>query len=233
MKNLERNMLTKENIDYYLSTFSLQRKDITEKKNNQNERKKIIKKNKPVEYFLPNYKDKLFWCFYYVFYGQFEYEKMYNAFTEEKEKKIKLVQMLREKKDCLKKHKFKKSHVEPNLTNDQCINLDTFICLLTVFDISFVIHHNNVVYQNIIEDYEKTEIFIINDKKIGVYTGDNKKQMIHEMQNNKWIVENFRKPLRAISGYKIKELQEIATKLNINVEKKKKQELYMLIKQQL
>ena len=82
MKNLERNMLTKENIDYYLSTFSLQRKDRTEKKNNQNERKEIIKKNKPVEYFLPNYKYKIIWCFYYVFYGQFD-KKLYNEFTDE------------------------------------------------------------------------------------------------------------------------------------------------------
>ena len=120
MKNLERNMLTKENIDYYLSTFTLQRKDRTEKKNNQNERKEIIKKNKPVEYFLPNYKDKLFWCFYYVFMVSLNM-KMYNAFTEEKEKNKISPNVTRKK--IVKKHKFKKSHVEPNLTNDQCINL--------------------------------------------------------------------------------------------------------------
>ena len=41
---------------------------------------------------------------------------------------------------------------------------------------------------------------------------------------------NLEKPLRSISFYKLADLQDMATKLTIDIEKKKKQDLYDSIK---
>jgi hypothetical protein len=56
-------------------------------------------------------------------------------------------------------------------------------------------------------------------------------ETISTIKNTMLCLESYMKPLRAISTYKITELEEIAEKLGIEVSKMKKQELYAKIQE--
>jgi hypothetical protein len=121
----------------------------------------------------------------------------------------------------LEKMKFKnKEDIVNNLVYDKTINLDTFnvICLFYKLNIIFI---KNRTYVKMKYSEDDTSFLYINDK--GQY-------LETEQDVDKLLEVNMEKPLRAVSFYKLGELQEMATKLNIDTEKKKKQELYDSIK---
>ena len=196
---------------------------------------KIIQKQEPAQkVMIPAQKDTLFWIFYIIHYDWVAYETIHNFFTEEKKRKISFVELLREKKDILKKNKWKRTQIENELVNEKTILLTTFICLLTIFDYSYIIINNRKVYKNIIhDDKEKIKLIIKKDGEYGIYIGDDKVSKINNALENLYIIENIKKPLKGISSYKVKELRAICVKLDLQYDKMKKKDLYQLLVQNL
>ncbi len=118
----------------------------------------------------------------------------------------------------LEKMKFKnKEEIINNLVYDKMITLDTFniLCLFYKLNVMFVKERTYVKMK-----YDDTNDYLfINDK--GQYL---------ESMPDRLLEINIEKPLRTVSFYKLGDLQDMATKLNIDIEKRKKQELYDSIK---
>ena len=89
-------------------------------------------KNKIETMYKPKQKDSLFWCFYILKNGFFNYEMEINNqyFVVEKKEKFKYIEVLRKNKDILKIHKIKPlTELEDDLANKDKISI-IFICSL-------------------------------------------------------------------------------------------------------
>ena len=177
--------------------------------------------------------DDLFWCFYLIYLGFYKYETIHNYFTEEKNVKIELVTLLRQHKDILKQHKWKRNQIENELVHEKKISLTTFICLCVITQHSFVlIDKRKVLDKRTHSDIENTHLIIgAESDEWSLYTGSDKEQKINNALETMWVIESFKKPLRSISSYKVKELRDICRRLNIDSEKKKKKECYQAIRE--
>jgi hypothetical protein len=229
-------VLNKRNIERILT-------NIVEENPTINNKKAVIKKTPPKQDFLiPRFKDDLFWCYYIINKGLSSYEMIHNeGFKESMEEKIQLVDAVRTNKDLLKKHKWKRRMVEDDLVNNQYISIMTFICICAIKNKNILYIDGNKFFT--IEDFDTlTNLNIITkiNDSYGIFVGtpEEKQQKLATCREKCWKIDNLSKPLRAISGYKLKNLQEICKKLNINIynEKKlpkKKSILYQHIKEQL
>ena len=181
--------------------------------------KVMIKKE---ENFTPIQKDKLFWCFYIILKGIDEYEMNKNTtFATEKKFKIDTVEKLRFMKDKLKELKIKRNDIEDELANKECITTKSLQVLCLIYKIS-------IIY---ISGKKYTEFLFAEDDKItGIIEqgqGQEMKELsvkntidleyIATVKKSYWFIENIQKPLSAPSAYTIKDLQDIATKLGINL----------------
>ena len=99
-----------------------------------NYKKKVKKeknKNNPLrnDIYIANETDKLFWYFFILKYGFFEYELVANkTFIREKEEKIKLIEQIRENKREIKNIKCKINFLEGELLDNDNISVQTFLC---------------------------------------------------------------------------------------------------------
>jgi len=160
--------------------------------------------------------DDLFWCFYIMHFCLQKYTLIRNFFT------------------ILKQHKWKRNQLENDLVHEKKISLTTFICLCTVFNYSFIIIDGRKLYdRRTHSNLDDTHLIMKVDEEWSIYTEDDKENKIQQSLETLWIIENIKKPLRAISAYKVKDLKEICKKLQLNYEKKKKRELYQLITEKL
>ena len=222
---LKSNMFIKENLDKYMIHFCL---------DDEIKISPILSslKNPILESNIYNIaeNDKFFWCFYIINYGMSQYEQVYNKFVEEKKIKIEMVEEIRKHKDILKQNKWKKNDIESELTNDSKITVKTFVCLLTIFKHNFTIKNNFLLYDKI-NNVESTDFHLIYFDKndISIYSGDDKVGKIAEYREKCWNIDDYNKPLKSISKYKLKDLQTIAIKMDIDIIKKKKKDLYLLI----
>jgi hypothetical protein len=169
------------------------------------------------EHFTPLQKDKLFWCFYIILKGIDDYEMNKNtAFATEKKFKIDTVEKLRFMKDKLKELKIKRNDIEDELVNKDCITPKTLKVLCLIYKIS-IIYISGKKYSEF--------LFAENDKITGII--EQKKELsvkntidldyISLVRKSYWFIENIQKPLNAPSAYTIKDLQDISTKLDINL----------------
>lgn len=231
--NMKQFMFTEENLVKYFTNFSLSlgnRIDLSKKYTDKPKQEKVLVNN----IFSPNETDKFFWIFYIIHYGVLQYEQIHNKFVEEKKFKFELIEEIRKHKDILKQHKWKRNQIENELANEKEISITTFMCLLTIYSYSFAIKKNFLFFEKIIhDDLNLVNLIVINKKTIGMLTSDHKETTITEWKNSLWNIENYKKPLKSISNYKIQDLKNIAKKLHLNFEKMKKKEIYSLITENL
>lgn len=201
-------------------------------------RKTIIKKNivKNSNFLLPKFSDSLFWCYYIISKGISAYEIIQgDGFKDSLEMKIQLVYSVRENNELLKKNKWKRNAIEDVLVNHKTISPAVFMCICAISNLNIIYIDGKKMYTlndstnlNIIE---KTE----NGYRIFIGTDDEKSQKYEEYKQQLWQIENLTKPLRGISSYKVKELREICTKLQLNISNgktlKKKSILYQMIRE--
>tara|TARA_Y100000389_G_scaffold36102_1_gene30690 strand:- start:21868 stop:22530 length:663 start_codon:yes stop_codon:yes gene_type:complete len=191
-----------------------------EKKEMVNNKKKEVNDN----IFFPNGKDKLFWCFYITLYSIDMYEQnINNLFKIEKNFKISCAEKLRDNKDIVKVNKLKRSQIEDQLVNSQCIDIQTLVilCILNNVSIVYVCKH---VYYDINSGCEQKGYIIKTDNNLGLY------KSVYDEENLKkthMLIENPAKPIKSFSSYSSKDLQEICKKLDIPIQKKK--EMYQCI----
>jgi hypothetical protein len=214
LRNLEIYMNTNKNIIKWTNNIFEQKKKFIEKK--EKIIKKIVEKS---SYIHIHKKDPLFWCFFYILHGEFTYNMNHNDFSTEKLQKIDFIKKVRENKDLLKKHKFKKNYIEDQLLNMPYINLQTFFCLCILNNISFIVKEGTFYWTHI---YNEQNIYIINKEKDKIYIYENEKKKEEEINNiKKNCIQTFNlhKKIKTISNYKMDELTTIAKKLNINMYK--------------
>ena len=178
--------------------------------------KSIVRKNKPSEVFFPYEKDQLFWCFYIIINGQDKYDMIKNSiFKTEKEFKIESVEKLRFKKDILKINKLKKTEVENQLVNIQCIKLEALRALCILYEIS-IIYVSGRTYTLFNYGTDISAIIIKINNKFG-FRLNNINQYVEDIKSKYFNIEDRSKPIKGISSYTIKELQDIAIKLDISL----------------
>lgn len=200
--------------------------------------------------FYPKQKDTLFWSFY-ILKNSFESYEMLGHINIVVEKKLKIeyVELLRMKKQELKSKKIAQmAHVENQLANEYIIDLKTFFMLCAIEKINILYIHKKSFYllnhdeveelDNGIKDYGIIHLIKKNDfgNKYG-FTENITAEQVNKYKETFFCVDNISKPIRGNSFYTIKDLIEIAKKLNIEIvnettqKPKTKNELYESIVQ--
>ena len=222
--------------------------DIPKKLIQINYSKKYSKYNEPNNiYNIDQFKDKLFWCFYKLL-NKLEDEdlKQLNGFEIEKKFKFNTIEKLKENRILLKNKKINRLSVQDDLINNNKITLKTFQCLCLIYKINVILLKNNKLYtifsvdniDNInsltLDNYNVIELIYQNnygDFTINIINNINEKDLLDKLDNLYFVIE-LEKPLKSITSYKLCDLINIVSKLNIDnkiLVKPTKQHLYNLI----
>ncbi len=173
--------------------------------------------------------DSLFWCFYKIINGEFNYI-LKKGFKEQINTKINFVEELRKKKTELKQNKIKLSNIESEIINNKDISLEILYALCILFNKN-IIYCKNYIFFNMIQN-DDDDIYLINNKDNGYDVKENiGLEKLNYYKNNFYEIQNINKPIKAINNYSKDELIIYAKKLNIELDNKiNKQELYQKIK---
>lgn len=233
-KNMEEYMLSAQNIIRYNKQHSISDSNITLHKHKDS---KAIISHKNETIFIPFQKDKLFWSFYIILNGFDTYEFVKNdSFKIEKTFKIQSIEKLRNIKDKLKEFKMKRNVIEDELLNCDTITIKGLEALCLIYNVS-LIYISTKKYYDFLFGENKSDIVsgvIINTKnnEHGV-SYDCNNTYVSNIRTNYWKMESINKPIRGLSAYTIKDLQDIAIKLEIDLldnecpsKKKNKKQLY-------
>lgn len=235
---MNKNILNK--LSHYMFDDKLIMKFVNNKtihldKKQQQPNKNIVEDNK---LYIPNNNDSLFWCYFIIKYGFFNYDLINKSeFIEEKKEKIKIIEKIRSNKDIIKSRKWKLNALEENLVEDKPLLLSTFLCCCFLDNINIVIKKDNCIYSQIIDNSKNISLieYDSNTKKFGLYLKENKKDIIEKYLKDLFIITNINKKIQAQSNYKVKEIKEICNKLQISLvntigKPYKKSELYEMVK---
>jgi len=198
--------------------------DVKEKKKNKIHKKLTIIKQK----------DHLFWIFYIIRNGFEDYSLIgNNHYKVEKDRKIKLISEVNANKSLFKEYKIKKiSECENDLLNEEKISFKTFHVLCILYNIQFYLLQHRTIFKNMIPDAETT---IVLHKLEGLNNYGLEYNVVDDVLENynnvRFEIDNYEKPLKGISSYKLEDLQKICEKMCIKLEKnvnkkKSKVELY-------
>ena len=206
--------LVNELLDYmYTEDINI---EICEKIQTINIKNDVEIKNK--NFYLPDQKDTLFWCFYNVYNKNFIESK---CFTIEKNFKINFVEIARKNKEIIKINKLKLNDIENDLVNNDKITKKTLLLLSIYYELNFIIIENYIFYKIIGNiEHDTINIIVLDKDKYKLYIGNE--------TYNYTAIEAYKidKPIKAISGYKVDELRELAKKLDIDVKNKNKNSIY-------
>lgn len=168
--------------------------------------------------FIPMQKDKLFWCFYIMKYGETNYEMLENInIVLEKKIKIDYVEKIRKEKQIVKSYKFATlTHLENQLVNEEKIDLNTFLTLCVLDNINVFYVYKKMYFELLMND-DKIHIIsrLDNYSKYGYEGIDQTK--IELYRSTLFKVDNIEKPVKSISSYKVSELREFCSKLGIEI----------------
>ena len=196
--------------------------------------KKEDKSKNNEDFFIPDEKDSIFWCWFIFKYGFSEYEILKkNTFTIEKQYKINFIEKIRKGKHILKKLKMKLTDIEGNLSSEPILSIKSLESMLIVDEYNFTYMNDKIFYENLIKPEHQNCIikYFPNKDKYGLFL---EKDKLFEYRNKLFVVDNISKPIKGISNYKAQELKDICKKLNIDIMKtptktKTKKELYQLV----
>jgi hypothetical protein len=205
-----------------------------------------IKKSK--KWFEPLQKDTIFWCVFSFIYGHTEYLMVGSRYgNRELEEKGKMMSYLNESKKQLKNinHKITNANIQEILSEFLALQNETtflgIIGLVAFYKIRILLvdeNRNLYVDFHIVDTETKTCILYKNTTGKGSRGAKYRMNMdleeteseVSRIQTNMLRLEHFTKPLRAISSYKLSELEEISKIIGLsNNDKLKKPELYARI----
>jgi len=175
------------------------------------------------KFFYPKEKDTLFWCYYINKYGIDKYfDNKKRSFVVEHDYKISIIEKIQNMKDELKLNKIKKLVVEDELMNRAKIEIAS-IKLLMLLDNEILLLIKKNCYQKIVFNRDKLELSVDNYNVIFCDVDNyylqknlNDRELV-DIINKSYEIDNFDKPLKGISSYKLDELHEICKKLNIEL----------------
>jgi len=237
-----------------------------QQKEKQVQQEKTTFNNADTRPFTPSQKDKLFWCFYIIIHGYEEYEmNRSTSFSVEKRIKIEAVEKLKTIKTKLKELKLKRTELEDELVHQQMITVKGLYALCLIHDVSITYIYNRKYCElNKTDTTSKRAIIIQNEKRedslrsttsassttnasssttnaSSSTTSAVDDAFYKKIQEEYWYIENIQKPLKAVSAYTLKELQDISQRLHIELcitqdsksKSKSKSKLYQEILQHL
>ena len=233
-EDIEEYMLSAQNIiKYNKNNF----KGVIQKQEKQKHNNIIISPIKKETTFIPFQKDKLFWSFYIILNGFDAYEFVKNdSFKTEKNFKIQSIEKLRNIKDKLKEFKMKRNAIEDEFVNSETITIKGLEALCLIYNVPLLYVAKKKYYEFLFGTNESIKGIILeteNNERGVSYDCDN--TYISNIRSNYWQIESIHKPIRGLSAYTIKELQDIASKLEIGLfnldsetlsKKKNKKQLY-------
>ena len=184
----------------------------------------FIKKTK-----INNLEYSLFWCFYKIINGQFNYI-LNKGFKEEINTKINFIEQLRKKKIELKQNKIKLCNIESEIVNNKDISLEILYALCILYNKN-VIYCKNYIFFDMIQN-DDDDIYLIISKDNGYELKENiGLDKLNYFKNNFYKIQNINKPIKSINNYSKEELIIFAKKLYIQLDNKmNKQNLYEKIK---
>ena len=229
--NLEDYMFTSKNMSNSIC-YTKEKYQHNDKDTDNNKDKKKHKKHKKIT--IIDKKDQLFWIFYIMRNGFEDYALIgNNHYRIEKDRKIKLIGEITANKSLFKEYKIKKLYeCENDLLNEEKISFKTFHVLCILYNIQFYLLQHRTIFKNIILDAETT---LVIHKLEGLNNYGLEYNVVNDVLENynnvRFEIDNYEKPLKGISSYKLEDLQKICEKMCIQLEhrgskKKTKLELY-------
>lgn len=203
-----------------IDNFMLTNKNITKFPIYYINKKEIQKKTNKVlpicdnSIYYPEQSDKLFWSFFIVIFGKYEYDIVSNYFTKEKEIKYKWIEEFRDHKHIFKKIKISRNNIEDELANKKNISMNCIKALCHLLEINIFYIEDKKYYEIIIDENKNYYIIQKKDGKYGLKQNITMDK-INYYREHYWEMMNLDKPLKAISSYKSDELKCICKKLNI------------------
>jgi len=189
------------------------------------------------KFFYPKEKDTLFWCYYINKYGIDKYfDNKKRSFVVEHDYKISIIEKIQNMKDELKLNKIKKLVVEDELMNRAKIEIASIKLLMLLDNENLLLIKKNC-YQKIVFNRDKLSLSVDNYNVIFCDVDNyylqknlNDRELV-DIIDKSYEIDNFDKPLKGVSSYKLDELHEICKKLNIGLssnlgKNKTKQVLY-------
>lgn len=209
-------------------------------------------RNSNKEWFDPIQSDTIFWCVYTFVNGYSDYLMIGSRYANhEIEEKQKLFAFFKKCPKVLKTTncKITNAQVDEILSEMLCMQDQMsflgILALVVYYKINILlVHETKKIYLSFcLTDDDKEESSNVSKKTCVLYKHpksnkrykmrlyDEEPETISNIKETMLCLESYMKPLRAISTYKVSELEEIADKLGIEVSKMKKQELYTKIQE--
>lgn len=235
LNKLQDYMLTKNKIQQVLTTTPMIMKDSGIKP-----RERPVSAKKQI--FEPREKDSLFWCFFIMKNGMTAYEMMeHRNFIVEKKIKIEYVEKLRKEKALIKPYKLATlSHIESKLANDDKIDVQTLLVLCVLENLNVVFIKKRMYYE--LQMNSDDDIHVIHSLDTYKYKFGHEilpKIQLDSLKSTLFQIDNFEKPFKSVSSYKLSDLVEICNKLDIDTinketnKQKNKNDLYESIVQHI
>lgn len=204
-------------------------------------------KDSNTKWFEPHQKDSIFWCVFIEIYGYEEYLMVGTRYgNRELEEKQKMISFFKEQPKVLKNtnHKITNINIQEILSEFLSLQNETtflgIIGLVSFYKIPiFLVDETKKTYlkYHLLDDAgeEKKPCILYKNRSLKGFTKYKMKLSgstetdLEDIKQNMLCLEHYAKPLRAISTYKVCELEQIAELLGISTDKLKKPELYAKI----
>ena len=166
--------------------------------------------------------DSLLWIAYIMIHGHERFETIENHYTESNRFKFELVELVRKTKPILKANKLKISGIEETLVHKPFIHPETLQAIALCNNISVCIVDGRKYYEVgggggsgsggvfIIEKIKGK--YVLYASPIHANT-----EYLNYIRKNYWLMESISAPIRPMSAYKLQDLIDISTKLNLPI----------------
>lgn len=169
----------------------------------------------------PSCSDSILWSVYIMLYGTEKYETIENPYVESNRFKFELIEVMRQNKPILKANKIKLSGLEESLVHKPFITLETLQAIAVCKSISVCIVQDRKYYEISSGGGNGCDTFILEKikGKYVLYIAPNELNMdyLTYIRKNYWLMESISAPIRPISAYKLQDLVDICSKLNLPV----------------
>ena len=194
-------------------------------------------------FIMPFHRDTLFWCLYIAHYGYNDYivvERNYGL--KELEVKSLIAEFLKANPAILKSTNYKITKIATQeilsdlLTTQKETDMNCLLAIISYFHINIIMIDNTerILLEFTSDKDELVPTFLIKkdaSKKYHIKTTPLLTNEIQEIKSNKICLENYMKPMKPVSAYKVADLESLAKSVDIDISQKKykKNELYELI----
>lgn len=256
---LDKYMLTNENKDEIINNSIISENENEMKSNEQEkqtEKEEVSQENnrQKEELYQPKQQDTLFWCLYIMKYGYNDYLQIdHNYGVKELDEKQQISKFMKENVMRIKNTNYKLTNVAIQeilselLTSQKETSLLCLIVMIVYYNINVIII--NETTKCILEFWcNKDRIPDINSSSeesdaltYVLYKTENGKYklqyenigyfQINDLKEKYLVLESYNKYIKAISNYKVEELEDMAKKFGVfdETKKYKKAELYELV----